>query len=128
MVDKKYSGVQLFSITLAFRLFSKEVRAAEKFIAEVKERQMNILIPCLVIMLEQEHEQHKLTDFGGTLNRFDVAKKFTDMGFHIDFHFASDLLAYACKKKKAYLLFPGDQGCDPAYGSPECYKKYNKDP
>jgi hypothetical protein len=127
MVEKKYSVVQSFSINLAFRLYSKEVRAAEKFLAEVRGRQMDILIPCLVIMLEHEHEQNKHTDFGGTLNRFDVAKKFTALGFHLDFNFASDLLNYACKKKKAYLLFPGDQGSDPAYGSPECYEKYNKD-
>lgn len=109
-------------------VLKRELSEATRALARMRERYLASFLPVLVTYLDQEFEAHKNEKYGGVVGRFDVAKAFTDAGIKMDFRLAEQLLAYACKKRKAFLVADSGQGHDACYGSKAQYDKYEKIP
>lgn len=129
MASLKKSGVPFWTqktvreVRSSLALLDKEVKAAQRFLLGAEERQMNILIPLLTLILKREEELHRNSEFEGVVSRFSVAKEFSDAGIKMDFRYAECLLMYAVKKKKACLVFENTQHSDDQYGSDDVYQK-----
>lgn len=113
-------------LRLSQRVLKKELNEAERALARMRERYLATFLPALVTYLDQEFEGHENEKYGGVVGRFDVAQAFTNTGITMDFRLAEQLLAFACKKRKAYLVADSGQGHDAYYGSKAQYDKYQK--
>ena len=120
------SKKQKDSLEISGRIFKRELRQAERALTRMRERYLDTLLPLLTIYLNQQFERHKNDPFGGGVGRFDVAEVFTKEGIEMDFRLAEKLLAYAYKKRKAYLIAEGEQGHDDYYSSKAHYDKHLK--
>lgn len=115
---------QKATLDVTQRVLKRELHAAERALSHMRERYLATFLPILMNYLDGQFEIYKNTEHGGGAGRFDVAQTFTLLGIKMDFRLAENLLEYACKKKKAYLIFDGGQGHDACYGSKALYDQY----
>lgn len=115
---------QRIALLIKQRMLKKEMRAEERALKKVRERYLLTFMPTLITYLDEQFEIHKNEQFGGSVGRFDIAQAFTLSGIKMDFHFAEELIEYACRKRKAFLIADGGQGHDACYGSKALYEKH----